>query len=251
MNGYSDEDYAFRLAQTADNLAEQAERRASRITDARTMPDVTAMTIGTARRSDLAIMFVDMEGFSTLVQQNQRDLSVVLASMNVFLGQICSIVQDYGGGYEKNTGDGIMAYFGTETSDSSEMCCEAVGAARWMQYSVTSLVNPHLKAMGLPEVHCRIGIEHGNVLLARLGSRGVNSLVAIGPAANRAFRLQKHAGRNGIAIGAQVFRHLSPPLRRVCSAVQSDLSLAGFIGVAPPSYYRVPPRRKVARGFLP
>jgi adenylate cyclase len=38
----------------------------------------------------------------------------VLVLMNIFMAEMLNIVRDFGGSYEKNTGDGLMAYFGEE-----------------------------------------------------------------------------------------------------------------------------------------
>ena len=107
--------------------AKRALGTAMQISQARTMPDIQNMTIGTAKRSTLAILFVDTVQYTNLVNRNRNKLEVVLAVMNLLIGEVSQIIKDYDAAFEKNTGDGIMAYFGTETLDATHMAAQAVG----------------------------------------------------------------------------------------------------------------------------
>jgi adenylate cyclase len=77
-------------------------------------------------------------------------------------------------------------------------------------------VNPFLAQIVITPVNARIGIDIGNLLLARIGvptggARQVrNFLTAVGPAANIACRLQQLAGTNEIFVGDLVWRNARP-----------------------------------------
>jgi hypothetical protein len=74
-------------------------------------------------------------------------------------------------------------------------------------YVLKHLINPHLLSVGVPAVDARIGIDSGEVVIARVGVPQGSSkqersfLIAIGHAANIACRLQEQAGTNEIWVG--------------------------------------------------
>jgi adenylate cyclase len=98
----------------------------------------------------------------------------MLGIMNVFMAEMLSIVSDFEGTYEKNTGDGLMAYFGQERATAADRVRPAVEAAVIMHYVNDHLISPWLTNQRLKPVTFRIGIDHGPVTIARVGIRGEN-----------------------------------------------------------------------------
>jgi len=47
--------------------------------------------------------------------------------MNVFMSEMITLVRDFDGRFEKNTGDGLMAYFGEGAKTDAERVKPAVG----------------------------------------------------------------------------------------------------------------------------
>ena len=92
---------------------------------------------------------------------------------------------------------------------------DALDAAVTSFYVLRAYVNPFLTNNGIAEVAARIGIEHGQILVARIGlpsgtaDKQRNFLTAVGHAANIAFRLQACAGTNGICVGDGVRQRAS------------------------------------------
>ncbi len=71
------------------------------------MPDRDQVTIGSGRRFDLAVLFLDICGFSSRPNWTSEEQGQMLAVMNIFMAEMLNIVRDFGGTYEKNTGDGL------------------------------------------------------------------------------------------------------------------------------------------------
>jgi adenylate cyclase len=118
------------------------------------------------------------------------------------------VVRTHGGDFEKNTGDGLMAYF----KDGSEAECtqRAVDAAVTMHCYNDQVISPKLKALGLPEIKFRVGIETGLITIANVGVRGDHhSLVAIGNVPNIACKLMNLIPNGGIVVGSYT-RNLLP-----------------------------------------
>ena len=105
--------YLEKVMDRGDRRAAVLSDRLADITDGRVMPDRDEITIGGARRFDLAVL--DICGFSGRPNWLEGEQKTVLAVMNMFMAEMLSIGHDFDGTYEKNTGDGLMAYFGENT----------------------------------------------------------------------------------------------------------------------------------------
>ena len=145
----------------------------------RVMPDKDDVTIGSGRRFSVAVLFLDICGFSSRPNWLPEEQKVVV--MNIFMAEMLSIVNDFGGTYEKNTGDGLMAYFGEEEKTTPSRVKPAVEAAVVMHYVNDHLISPWFTKQNIAPVRFRIGIDCGPVTIGRVGIHGQNnSLVAIG-----------------------------------------------------------------------
>jgi class 3 adenylate cyclase len=119
------------------------------------------------------------------------------------------VLYRHGAYVEKNTGDGLMAILGVETTNE-ETAANALSAAEEMIYVLHSIVNPILEAQEIDRIDARIGIDMGQMLLARIGlpqgtaKHDRSSLTAVGPAANRACKIQAMAGTNEIWCGDSI-----------------------------------------------
>lgn len=185
----------------------------------RTMPEPNNIAIGSGRHFQLAVLFLDVTGFTTWPSATVLEQKRILWIMDVFMAEMMSIIRDHGGTFEKNTGDGVMAYFGTEATTAREKVRPAVEAAVLMHYVNDVFVSPWLtRDAGLWPVKFRIGIDYGEVTIAKIGVHGTNSFVAIGASANVANRLLSLV-QEGIAIGNEVFFHLPDGWAGKCEAL--------------------------------
>ena len=117
------------------------------------------------------------------------------------MSEMLYIVRAYEGSFEKNTGDGLMAYFGEQPE--AECAKRAVEAAVTMHCYNDHVISPKLVAIGLPKIEFRVGIETGLVTIAKIGVRGDhNSLVAVGNVPNVACKLMTLLKeRDGVVLG--------------------------------------------------
>jgi len=185
--------------------------RLKKVPDAMTMPDLSALSIGTAKRMTAAIMFFDFENFTTVT--SNISLEQTLMILNVATTSVMRIVREWGGTVEKHTGDGVMAIIGTETRKTDLIAQEAIETAQTIKYMMQTDVLPQLVTQGLPSLNFRIGLEMGEVLISRMGLQRMNFLTAVGSPANRASKLEGLARPNGIAIGEYLARNLHPYLQ--------------------------------------
>lgn len=170
------------------------------IVKGRAIPDDDDLIIGDARRFKLAVLFLDICKFSNIDSYDDADQDRVLTILNLFMAEMLHVTKKLGGKFEKNTGDGLMAYFGP--GDEGELTQSAIDAAVTMHFFNDEVITPRLIGLGLPAIKFRIGIETGLVTLANVGVRGDHhSIVAIGNTPNIACKLMSLLPNGGIVVG--------------------------------------------------
>lgn len=176
----------------------QAENSPGRI-----VPDEQSLVLGDGRRLSMAIMFLDICAFSSRLLETENEQHLMTKTLNLLFTEMVRIAEDYGGTVEKNTGDGLMAYFedggGTPSVTGS---IRAVACGLTMLRTRTAFIKPVLDETNIQDMQFRLGIDHGNVTIAKLGApKRFNSIVAIGTAANVANKMLRFAGPSEMIIG--------------------------------------------------
>lgn len=203
-----------RLSLTIRDIVQQGQP----VSSGRNVPAQSSLIIGEGKQLQLAILFLDICGFTNWDSGNSTNQKDILTIFNLFMTEMVRTSNDYGATVEKNTGDGMMAYFEGEGPDKPSSACEsAVAAAETMFYTTANAINPILRASNLRQIDFRIGIDFGPVTIAKVGSpRLFSSLVAIGITANIANKILRVAGPNDLIIGNDVFARLGPQKRQFC-----------------------------------
>jgi class 3 adenylate cyclase len=171
--------------------------------EGRVVPDDNSLTLGDGRRLKMAIMFLDISGFSSRSMETAEEQDLTLRVLNLFFTELIRIAEEYGGNVEKNTGDGLMVYFKDNEGTPLERGVKrGVACALTMFAATLSLINPILRATPTPEIQFRVSMDYGNVTIARLGPpRRFNSNVAVGTTANVASKLLTLASPGDIVLG--------------------------------------------------
>ncbi len=201
-------------------IAEQDEAiRAGRV-----VPETADLVIGSGRQLRMAVMFLDICGFSQRPSENSSEQETILRVLNLFFTEMIRVAEEYGGTVEKNTGDGLMTYFEDGAGNPPEDGCKrALSCALTMMHTNTALINPIIQASGLEEIHFRVGIDYGIVTAGRLGAAGrFGALVAIGTTANIASKMLSVAGVDEILLGESVFNQLPQDRRQRARLHQLD-----------------------------
>lgn len=190
----------------------------------RTVPDTDDMVLGTGRRLKMAVMFIDISGFSSRPSEDEREQQLILDALAIFFTEMIRIAEDYGGTVEKNTGDGLMAYFEDNGGTPKELGAKrAVSCALTMMYTTEQIINPFLNHLNLEPISFRVAIDYGWVTISRLGAaKRFNALVAIGTTANVSSKMLSFAEPGDILIGESV-RNKLPPLWQRLWTVQLNV----------------------------
>jgi class 3 adenylate cyclase len=169
----------------------------------RVLPSDEDLVIGEGRRLPMAVMFIDISGFSARPSETAEEQDLMLRILNLFFSEMIKIAEDFGATVEKNTGDGLMAYFEDGGGEPAEKGCKrAVASALTMMAANQYLITPILQATPAPPIQFRISVDYGNVTIARMGAaRRFNANVAIGATANFAAKMLSRAEPGEIVLG--------------------------------------------------
>jgi class 3 adenylate cyclase/tetratricopeptide (TPR) repeat protein len=143
-------------------------------------------------RRTVTVLFADLAGFTS--RSEALDPEDVRAFLLPYYDVLTSEVTRHGGQVDRFLGDGIMAVFGAPVAHEDD-------PERAVRASLRIL--ERLAALGL-ELHARIGINTGPVLVATAGEDRDQSVT--GDTVNTAARLQALAPVDGVVVGEWTFR---------------------------------------------
>lgn len=171
--------------------------------DGRLVPDDESLSIGNGRRLWMAVMFIDICGFSSRGMETVEEQDLMLRMLNLYFTEMIRIAEEYGGNVEKNTGDGLLVYFNDGEGTPPESGPKrAVACALTMFAATEHLINPIIKASNAKPIEFRASIDYGAVTIARIGApRRFNANTAIGTTANFASKMLGLANPGEIVIG--------------------------------------------------
>ena len=210
------------------------------VASGRVVPDDDGLTIGAGRRLPMAVMFLDISGFSQRPSETVDEQDMLLRVLNLFFSEMIKIAEEYGGTVEKNTGDGLMAYFEDNAGDPPEAGSKrAVACALTMMAANNYLIRPILVATLIPDIQYRISIDYGMVTVARLGAaRRFNANVAIGATANFASKMLSKAAPGELVLGASAHAQLPESWKRLTQLATTDTGWSYVLSGAPYPLYR-------------
>lgn len=174
----------------------------SAVAPGRIIPMPEDLPIGRGRRLDAAILFLDISGFTYRPSETAEEQDNQIRILSLFFSEMIRIVGDFGGTVEKNTGDGIMAYFSRPRGTTLDPRQTALVCALYMFLAADRLINPVIRASGLEPLRFRVCLDFGSITVARLGAaQRFNHIVAVGTAANRTSKMLGHAQAGDLLIG--------------------------------------------------
>ncbi|RYF48632.1 MAG: adenylate/guanylate cyclase domain-containing protein [Cytophagaceae bacterium] len=193
-----------RIYSTAEKIASRDALRAGRV-----IPDTTDLALHEGRFLYAAVLFLDISKFTSRAQETQAQQEIMLQSLALFFTEMIRIVEEFGGVVEKNTGDGLMAYFVSSADETATREQRAVASALTMFYAANSAIDVLMKTRNIDPFEFRVCIDSGNITVAKLGAaQRFNGIVAIGTTANLACKMLNVAKAGELMIGNNVLRAL-------------------------------------------
>lgn len=197
-----------RKEEISDRVPERAsiiEERLEHIPHGRVMPDLKELSFHEARRFNLATVFVDINDSGRYLTRNGAKDTLFM--LNLFIPEMMKLVEENSGYFEKNTGDGILAYFGA--GDPHEVAVDKI--LRYLadiKYALANHINPTLEEFEKEPISISAGAAYAeDVYISRIGVYNESRRVAISTAANAAFLLEQEADNNQYLVDEGVYRH--------------------------------------------
>jgi adenylate cyclase len=172
------------------------------------------------------LWFSDLRDFTGLNERLPGDQ--VLELLNNYLQLVGDALAAHGGEILKFIGDGVMAYFPAEDALFLPMVtANAVGAARRLIDDIES-ANEARAAGGLDPLRFGVGLHLGPVMFGNVGTLDRLDFTVIGPAVNRAARLESLTKELGVPVLA------SAEFNAVCQVPMKSLGRHPLRGVPEP-----------------
>lgn len=134
---------------------------------------------------DLTVVFTDLQGFTTL-SEKLREKTVGI--LNEYMELMVPIIREHDGYVNKFLGDGMMFFYGAPQANSYH-AREAVLTCLKMQEAMVPF-NKTLSERGLPNVHKRIGIASGPMVVGDAGPASASDYTVLGDTVNLSARLE-------------------------------------------------------------
>ena len=146
----------------------------------------SAEPIGAVRQQAVAVLFVDIVGFTRLCESMPP--AAVIALLRDFHQRMAQAVFAHDGTLEKYIGDALMATFGTPHPSATD-ASDALACARAMLVSIAAW-NAERTAVGAPPIRIGIGLHHGEVVLGDIGDARCMEFAVLGDTVNVAKHLE-------------------------------------------------------------
>jgi len=140
------------------------------------------------RRVHATVMFSDIRGFTSMVEQQSPEETIEL--LNTYFVLMFDAINSHGGVVNQMVGDGLMAIFGAPLSLDAP-CASAVLAALEMADSI-ALFNLDRLSEGKAPLKVGVGIATGEVVAGYTGTQQRATYTCIGDTVNLAARLEAH-----------------------------------------------------------
>ena len=171
-------------------------------------------------RRDIAVLFVDIRGFTTMSESLEPEQVVDI--LNEYLNLTSQSIFNQHGTLDKFIGDATMAVFNAPMN-LDDYVYRAVCAAFEMRKGAELLEKKLLEKFG-NSVQFGIGVNCGPAIVGNIGSEQRMDYTAIGDTVNTAARLESNAKRGEILISEAVYERVKD---RIEAEAVGELSLKG------------------------
>jgi len=211
-----------------------------------TVPENATLLFGAGRLRSVAILFLDIPGFSGRPSSDAKAQGRLMRAINLFFSEVVRIIEEYGGTVAKNAADGLVAFF--DNADGVSATQRAVACALTLSHANTEAISPSVLKLQVEPFTFRIGIDYGTMTLARPDtSQRFTPMLAIGATAAAAQQMLTSAKAGEILLGNQAFFDLPLSWQTNCVAVEGETGWVWNGTEYPYHFYRYTCRWRVQR----
>ena len=140
---------------------------------------------------DIAVLFVDVRGFTTMSERLKDDPEKVVNILNRYLTRTSDAIERNKGTLDKYVGDCAMAFWGAPFPQEHAVY-NAVKTALEIIEGANAVSKELTEEMG-EELHVGVGVHFGKAVVGNMGSEKHMDYTAIGDTVNTAARLEANA----------------------------------------------------------
>lgn len=183
--------------------------------DATERIDIDALSERNSKLVPSAICFADVDGFTQYIKKANSDDAIrsairVLHALRSELHAVTTVDND--GVVIQHQGDRLQSILHLPAGDSEQKRCRrVVDMAIGLQSSMEHVLNDHFQST--VELHLAIGIDHGRIMVTRVGKKGDKDVLCLGPQVIAAEISQSQATGKVIRIPELVYQHLADEIK--------------------------------------
>jgi class 3 adenylate cyclase len=192
----------------------EAHRDALPLTDmevsgAQELIDLDRLSERRSKKTSVAALYADLDGFTRYVQEAEHDEDVVslVRVLHMIRTELHAVVnQDYPGVglVLQHQGDRLFAIVQMPSGDRlDQRCANGLNIAIGMQSSMEHALNEHLQER--KDIHVAVGLDVGTVLVTRLGKKGQREVICLGPRVTSAEALQLRSAGQEVRISETIY----------------------------------------------
>jgi class 3 adenylate cyclase len=206
--------------------------------------------VGLGEKKHITVLFADVVGSMDL--QERLDPEAWAQIMGRFVAILAEGIRKFGGTVDKFTGDGIMALFGAPVAqeDHSRRACHAA----WHLTRAIGEYSEQLRQQQGIELHVRLGLNSGEVVVGRVGDDVTLDPTALGHTVGLAQRMEALAAPGSACLTKATadlvagYFELRDRGTRTVKGVHDDVAVFELVG---PGRLRTALEVAAARGFSP
>ncbi len=177
-----------------------------------------------SEKREVSVLMSDIAGFSQLAERLAPERVVEL--LNVYLGAMTEVVDEYEGAIDEFIGDAVLVIFGAPL-EMEDHAARAVACAVAMQARMEG-VNADLETRGLPPLEMTAAVNSGEVVVGTIGSETRAKYGVVGSPVNLTARIQTLAAPGEVLISDATYRDAGGESGALKLAETRRVSLKGF-----------------------
>ncbi len=159
-------------------------------------------SVTTTENREVSVLMSDLAGFSQLAERLEPERVVEL--LNVYLGAMTEVVDEYEGAIDEFIGDAVLVIFGAPKR-MGDHATRATACAVAMQKKMAE-VNQIMADRGLPALEMTAAVNSGEVVVGQIGSEKRAKYGVVGSAVNLTGRLQTLAVPGEVLISDRTYQ---------------------------------------------
>ncbi|MBR1691515.1 MAG: adenylate/guanylate cyclase domain-containing protein [Lachnospiraceae bacterium] len=179
-----------------------------------------ALALG-GKLCDIAVLFVDIRGFTTMSERLSPEL--VVSILNRYLGMTSECIARNKGTLDKFVGDATMAFWGAPVPQDDAVYLAVKTAMEIVEGAKT--VSEEMKESIGEELRVGVGVHYGPAVVGNIGAKRHMDYTAIGDTVNTSARLEANAPGGTVYISRAVAQALEGRIK--VTSLGSSVKLKG------------------------